>query len=216
MIRCLDIHTHHAPPQPLGIVSASPQEFRPLEGQMYSIGLHPWDVWDEPTPEQWSRLEKLAELPQVVAIGECGIDKLRGAPLFLQMIVFHRHILISEKVGKPLIIHNVKAHDQIVGLRKQLHPKQCWVVHGFRGKPTVAKMLTDAGIYLSFGEYFNADTLVEMPTEMILAETDESPRTIQQIIASLSASIGYDITERIAMNTSNFLRMGDINNLGAI
>ena len=216
MTRCLDIHTHHPAPQPLAVINANRQDFSPLENQLYSVGIHPWDTFTSPTEDDWQKFETLCRLPEVVAIGECGFDTIKGGHFFRQVLIFKRQMEISEKIGKPLIIHDVRAHDSVVGYRREYNPSQNWVVHGFRGKPTVAKMLTDAGIYLSFGEYFNADTLVEMPTEMILAETDESPRTIQQIIASLSASIGYDITERIAMNTSNFLRMGDINNLGAI
>ena len=205
MIRCLDIHTHHTAPQPLAVIAVSPADFNPMEGQLYSIGIHPWDTQMTAENVDWNEFERLASLPSVVAIGEGGVDKLRGAPLFKQLLTFKKQIEISEKIGKPLIIHDVKAHDIIVGLKNDMQPTQKWLVHGFRAKPTVAKMLTDAGIYLSFGEYFNPESLKATPANMILAETDESLLSIQEIISGLSQVMGYDLTSLIADNTSEFL-----------
>lgn len=209
MIRCLDIHTHHPVPQPYGVVNSDCENFIPIEGQFYSVGLHPWTTSQDPAPELWENLEKSATFPNVVAIGECGIDKLKGGPLFRQMLVFKRQIELSEKIRKPLIIHDVKAHDVIVGIKKDLQPRQNWVVHGFRGKPTVAKMLTDIGIYLSFGERFNEEAIRVTPPEMILAETDESALDIFTIIRGISASLGMDFTEQIVVNVSKFLGLKD-------
>ncbi|MCH5233961.1 MAG: TatD family hydrolase [Muribaculaceae bacterium] len=210
MTLCLDIHTHHPAPQPQAVVAVSFQDFQPMDGQLYSIGIHPWTTTGPmPSKEDWETFERLAQLPEVVAIGECGVDKLKGGPMFKQLIVMNKQIEISEKLHKPLIIHDVKAHDVIVGLKRDLNPSQKWLVHGFRGKPTVVKMLTDAGIYLSFGEKFNPESLPLVPKNMLLAETDESSLTIEEIIANLSASFGYDITELIAQNTQDFLLSKD-------
>lgn len=211
MIRCLDIHTHHPAPALCAVVAESIQGFEPFPGQYYSVGIHPWETVRNITPEEYRQLEKMAEKEYVVAIGECGIDKLKGGPLFRQMNLFKRHIDLSEELKKPLIIHDVKAHDVIVGLKRDLNPTQKWLVHGFRGKPSVAKMLTDAGIYLSFGEKFNPETLLSVPRNMILAETDESTLPIEEIIGNLSAVIGHDITDLIADNTSFFLFGSNIN-----
>ena len=209
MIRCLDIHTHHDCPQPYGVVDVSCENFTPNDGQFFSVGLHPWSTAHEPSPELWANMEKAATNSCVVAIGECGIDKLKGGPLFRQMLVFKRQIDLSEKLQKPLIIHDVKAHDVIVGIKKDLNPSQNWVVHGFRGKPTVAKMLTDAGIFLSFGENFNEDSLKSTPHEMILAETDESLLDIFAVIEKISKTLERNFTEQIAVNVSKFLGLND-------
>ena len=205
MIRCLDIHTHHPAPQPEAIVSSSIWDFNPIEGQLYSLGIHPWETDRSISSLDWKEFEKLAHMPQVVAIGECGVDKLKGAPLYKQLLVFNRQIELSEQLGKPLIIHDVKAHDVIVGLKRNLKPKQNWLVHGFRGKPSVAKMLTEAGIYISFGEKFNPETPATIPEDMLLAETDESPLTIEEVIAKLSLNLKKDIKESIIKNSQFFL-----------
>lgn len=201
----LDIHTHHPAPQPMGVVSVSLTDFNPRPGQAYSVGIHPWTSQKLPNAQEWEEFDKIAALPEVVAIGECGVDKLKGGPLFKQLIILNHQIELSEKLHKPLIIHDVKAHDVIVGLKRDMPITQKWVVHGFRGKPTVAKMLTDAGIYLSFGENFNPDSLPIVPRHMILAETDESLLNIEEIIKNISAAMGEDVTELIQENTKAFL-----------
>lgn len=203
----LDIHTHHPAPQPEAIISIPAGEFSPAEDQFYSVGIHPWDTMAAPTEEFWKALETAASRPDVLAIGECGVDTLKGGPMFRQLQVLKRQIELSERLGKPLIIHDVKAHDVITGLRRDLMPTQPWVIHGFRGKPTVAKMLTDAGMYLSFGEKFNAESLQQTPADRILAETDESSLSITEIITVLSTAAGRDLTEEIASNTRAVLHL---------
>lgn len=205
MTLCLDIHTHHSAPQPQGVVAVSFRNFNPIENQFYSVGIHPWESSAPMSKEDWEEFERIASLPCVVAIGECGIDKLKGGPLFKQLIVMNKQIELSEKLMKPLIIHDVKAHDVIVGLKRDLNPIQKWVIHGFRAKPTVAKMMTDAGIFISFGEKFNPETPLTVPENFLLAETDDSPLTIQEIISNLSANMGRDVTSLITANTMNFL-----------
>lgn len=207
MTQCLDIHTHHLAPQPFGVVCASISDFHQISGQLYSIGIHPWNTIANPSSEKWEMFETLAKLPCVVAIGECGIDKLRGGSLFQQILIMKRQIDISEKLNKPLVIHDVKAHDIIAAYRKKSKTTQNWVIHGFRAKPSVAKMLTDLGIYLSFGEKFNPDSLKSAPKDKILAETDESPLPIKSIISKLSEVRGEDLTEVIAENTARFLNI---------
>lgn len=203
----LDIHTHHPAPQPDAVICATPDNFMPLDGQLYSVGIHPWDTPAGISEETWKKFEEACRHPAVKAIGECGIDLVKGGPLFRQMQVMKRQIDLSEELGKPLIIHNVHAHDVIIGLKKDLKPAQQWLVHGFRGKPTVARMLTDAGIWLSFNDRFNDASVSQIPGELILAETDESDAPISDIITSLSSLRGHDMTEEIISNARRFLSL---------
>lgn len=201
----LDIHTHREAPQPKAVISCRPVEFSPVEGQLYSVGIHPWDVANGITPETWKQLEEALAHPQVVALGECGIDIPKGGALYKQMLALKKEIEMSESFGKPLILHNVKAQEMLIGIKKDMKPRQPWLVHGFRGKPTVAKMLTDAGMLLSFGERFNESTLAGLDKDLIFAETDESALSIEEIIANMSAARGEDLTPAIAANTARFL-----------
>ncbi len=176
---------------------------------LFSVGIHPWDVSPVPDADEeraWERLEALALLPNVAAIGECGIDLMRGnAPLFRQMQVMKRHVELSERAGKPLLIHDVKAHDILVGMRRDMKPSQPWAIHGFRLKAGVAEMMLRAGFMLSLGPDFNPDSLRTIPRDRLLAETDDSPVEIGTVIARLSAAAGEDLGPTIAANSAAFL-----------
>lgn len=201
----LDIHTHRSGLYPLGIEQALPDSFAPEPGQLYSLGIHPWHIPSDPT-DLLARLTELAAHPQVAMIGETGIDELKGAPMFLQNQVFAAHIALSEQLGKPLIIHCVKAYNSIVQFRKETRAQQPWIIHGFRGRPSVAQMLLRAGCYLSFGEKFNAETLRAVPREAIFAETDESALSIEEIIARLSEARGEgDLTPLLEQNYTSLV-----------
>lgn len=196
----LDIHSHRPAPYPQGIVCLDNFEVPLLEGQLYSAGIHPWNTSEAPSEETFNRLEALANDSRIAAIGECGVDLMKGGPLFRQLQILKRQIELSEKVGKPLILHCVKGADIILGLKRDLNPSQPWIIHGFRGNPRLARQLSDKGLYLSFGEKFNADTVAEMPAERILAETDESILTIEEIIGRLSTASNRDILSSVAAN----------------
>jgi hypothetical protein len=201
----LDIHTHREAPQPEAVVSVDPLDFDPVAEQLYSVGIHPWNTAEAPTEEMWRRLETAVRSDSVVTIGECGIDTLKGGPMFRQLTVMKRQIDLSERIGKPLIIHDVKAHDIITGLRRDLKPRQPWIIHGFRGKPQLASMLTAAGCFISFGEKFNPETVRSVSKEWILAETDESALSIEDIIRRLEEARGEPLLEIIAGNTDRIL-----------
>lgn len=203
-----DIHTHKAAPYPEGVVSLADLGEALLPAQCYSAGIHPWDTSAPIDETAFRRLEEVARERGVVAIGECGVDLLKGGPLYRQLQILKRQVDLSESLRKPLILHCVKAADIILGLKRDLNPSQPWVIHGFRGKPELARQLTDKGIYLSFGEKFNPDTVSMMPGNMILAETDESILTITEIIGSLSMAADRDLTQEIAANTAAVLGPG--------
>jgi TatD DNase family protein len=146
-----------------------------------SVGLHPWYINAEWKSEM-DKVHTAAAAENVLFIGETGLDKLRGADSELQEAIFIEHIRISESVGKPLIIHCVKAFDEIIALRKKMRPQQQWIIHGFRGKPQQAQQLLDNGFQLSFGEHFNADSLtLAFHRRSLWLETDESPHSIEEI-----------------------------------
>lgn len=204
----LDLHTHRSAPYPEGMISLGPSGFEPVEGQLYSVGIHPWDSMQAPSAEIIADLERVAALPCVAAIGECGYDALKGGPAFRQLQLFKKHVEISEALGKPMVFHDVKGHDIIIGLRRDLAPKQKWAVHGMRNNANVAGMLLAAGLWISFGEKFNQDALKmvlqEWP-ERLLVETDESQLSIEEIISNISATAGRDLTELLEKNTKEFL-----------
>lgn len=206
-----DLHSHREPPYPEGVLSFRVGELPEADafpGQVYSAGFHPWDFPGSGFPGEadYAALERALARPDVVAAGECGIDIPKGGLLAFQRIAFARQAELAEKARKPLIIHCVKAHDHIIAMRRDLKPAVNWAIHGFRSKPSIAKMLLDAGLWLSFGPQFNAESVRITPRDRLLAETDESGRPIAEVIAALSEAYGEPLEETIATNLRRFLQ----------
>lgn len=126
--------------------------------------------------------------PGVAAIGETGLDKLQGADIDTQIKVLTKHVELSEELRLPLILHVVKAYNDIITLRGLVKPSQRWIVHGFRGKPELARQLLDHGFDLSLGEHFNPATAAIIPDSRLHFETDESTLPISTIAARINAA----------------------------
>lgn len=167
-----DFHTHT--PKPGAIVNLDPTdpEARMLPGLIYSAGIHPWNA-AAATPDVIDRLEALARSPQVVAIGETGLDTLRGPAIDIQEHLFRLHIALASRLNTPIIIHCVRAWDRLLAVRRESPPVPAWIIHGFRGKPQQARQLVAAGFFLSFGHRYNPESWAATPPDRRLVESDE-------------------------------------------
>lgn len=159
-------------------------------------GIHPWqtDEFFSAKEEGVGLLCPKESLSEVLAIGECGLDALRGGPMERQEELFRQHVRLSEEVRKPLVIHCVKALDQLLRLRKELRPTMPWMLHGFRGKQQQLRSLLDAGLYISFGSHFNEESLRLCPMERLLLETDEDTlHPIREIYNNVACVRGISV-----------------------
>ena len=96
-----DIHTHRSmEADGFRIINCSPDAFAPCPGQWYSVGIHPWSLRGDIPQEVWERLQAAVTHPQVLAIGEAGLDKLTDASMALQETVFIRQAKMADAVGK--------------------------------------------------------------------------------------------------------------------
>ena len=193
----LDIHTHKAEPVSAGkaIINRKLATDALCEGYFYSAGIHPWDLTEFDTERRLECLrEQLAE-KQLVAVGEAGLDKLAAAPMQLQVAVFKEQVELSEKYRLPLIIHCVKAMEELLAVKKEFRPVQPWIWHGFRGKPQQARQLMENGMYLSFGEHYPEQTVRTMPVDRMFLETDDSPVDIEEVLHRVARTRGTDVEE---------------------
>lgn len=175
----IDFHTHNL--QTKHAIINIPKEwllqptlFAPQDDAYYSVGIHPW--WTEKRAEIEKMLHNMPQLlshKQVIAVGECGLDALRGAPLTEQTDVFKAQIAMAEAAQLPVTLHVVRCFDRILQLHKLLHPTTQWTVHGFKGKPTLAQQLLHAGINLSFGLRRNEESWQITPPHRRYVESDE-------------------------------------------
>ncbi len=183
MLPYLDIHTHSLDAGPGAIINLPFGADIPAEGA-FSMGIHPWDTGAASVADI-DLLAERAKSDRIVAIGECGIDALRGAPIERQKEIFLIQADLSETLRKPLIIHAVRTHAIIAELRRSLKPSQRWIIHGFRGKPQLARQLLAAGCDISLGEHFNPDVPPIVPKGRLYAETDCSAMPIERIRAMI-------------------------------
>lgn len=166
-------------------------------GKFYSVGVHPWYM--DSTRFSFDEVERMARLPQVVAVGECGLDKNVTAvtPLDRQADLLMRHIELSESICKPLLLHVVGAWDRLLALKERYRPLQPWIIHGFRGKPQLAASLIARGFYLSYGEKFNPDAVIVTPADRMLVESDESVLSADTIASRLPVTPDPDLAFRL-------------------
>jgi TatD DNase family protein len=132
--------------------------------------------------EVLAELESLASSPKVVAIGETGLDYYRDwSPREVQREWFLAHIALARSVGKPVMIHDREAHEDILAILADEGP---WppgsvIFHCFSGDAQMAARCAEAGYVMSFAgnvTFKNAASLraaaSAAPPELILAETD--------------------------------------------
>lgn len=186
----IDVHTHHSDSiNPFAVRSLMLDEmeefFAADKNEFCSVGIHPWDVHSLRS-DVLDKIELWAADARVKAIGECGLDKNSQASIKEQAYFFERQISISEKLSKPMIIHCVAAFNEVIALRKRIKPQQIWIIHGFRGKPQMAKQLLDAGFALSYGEHYNPQSVELTPMDKLCIETDEGKKPIEQIYKEIA------------------------------
>lgn len=211
-----NFHTHHEDSVPCLLNSRVEDVQAVGSSKVCSVGLHPWDVGED-YERKLSVLRCVAGCDNVWALGECGMDKVRGGAFPLQIEAFKAQVDIAEEVCKPLVIHCVKAFDELLAIRKELLAKyknigiepQPWVVHGFRGKPQMAKQMMTKGIMLSFGHQYNIETLRYAYEQAMLhsrgegeslittcpffLETDDLRLSVRQIYEQVGRHLGVDV-----------------------
>ena len=183
-----------------------------------AIAVHPTEI-DGLDEDGYRVLEELAGDRRVVAVGETGLDYYwdRTDPA-AQQEHFRRHIDLAKRVGKPLMIHDRDAHDDVLRiLREEGAPDQV-VFHAFSGDVTMARVCVDAGYVLSFPgviTFKNAPQLraaaAVVPVDHVLVETDapfltphpyrgrpNAPRLLPLTVHGLAAAIGIEPDELCA------------------
>ena len=128
-----------------------------------------------------AEIDALAGRPEVVAVGETGMDTFRTGPegARAQEESFRRHIAIAKKHGKALMIHDREAHEDVLRILEEEGAPERVVFHCFSGDAEMAKVCAEHGYFMSFAgnvTFASAEPLREAarvaPAESILVETD--------------------------------------------
>lgn len=206
----VNIHTHHPDASASTVIHSLYRDFEQARlEQACSIGLHPWYLEPDTAANELERLAVLAVLPQVYAIGECGLDKNSPTDPAFQEDIFARHVGLAKQVNKPLIVHCVRAFDELLRVLKRHPGHPSVIIHGFNRKWTVARPLLDAGCYLSFGTALlrsetARETFRQVPGDRYFLETDDDPTPVRDVYAAAAALKNIPEAQVISAVANNF------------
>lgn len=216
----INIHTHHPVIaegifELVNLLPADTVSEQPRNNVWFSSGMHPWHLLQADAEYEFEKLERLVlRHKRVIAVGEAGLDKICKTDWSVQEYWFEKQIELSEKAQKPLIIHCLKAYNEILSFRKKTQPSQAWIIHGFNSSKQQALDLIDHGCYLSIGDLLLNKTskiqqiLPELPLENIFLETDDEPElAIETIYLAVAKAMKIHPKELRPKIKANFERV---------
>ncbi|MFB6421913.1 MAG: metal-dependent hydrolase [Candidatus Malihini olakiniferum] len=196
----------------------------------YSCGVHPLN---QDVAYDYAELRQLASNPEVVAIGETGLDyHYQKETKQQQKDSFREHIRIGCELNKPIIVHTRSARRDTLDILKEERIKQCdGVLHCFTEDIATARTLLNMGFYISFSgivtfrnSYELHDIARFVPLDRLLVETDSpwlspvpfrgkenQPAYVLNIAECLSMLKGIDLLQFAVITTENFSRLFHIN-----
>lgn len=212
----IDIHTHDevaSVPGTFSVINLMAHEAdRPgnISSAAWTFGIHPWFLTELTHELQMKAVYEAAGNPSVIAIGEAGFDKLRGPSAELQRKAFEEQVTIAGEYNKPVIIHCVRAWEELFRAYKRLKPVLPWLVHGFRGNKDLAAQLISKNMFLSFWFDFiirpEASELIRsLPENRIFLETDGSGVDIRDIYLKVSADLEITVDKFKRIIYKNFV-----------
>lgn len=193
-----------------------------------AIGIHPHDA-GKITPDFWPALERMANDPRVVGIGETGLDYFYDhSPRQVQREVFEAFLRLAAAVQRPVICHVRDAHEDAVAvLRAGPIPEGGGVIHCFTGNVDDARKYLDLGMYLSFSgviTFKKADDVRQAaafaPDDRVMVETDSpylapiphrgkrnEPAFVAQSLEALARVRGVSLARAAEVTTANAFRL---------
>lgn len=145
-----------------------------------AVGVHPHDA-TEINDAALAKLRTMLSHPKVVALGEIGLDYYRDrSPREIQREAFRQQIRLAREVGKPIIVHDRDAHDEVIQTLKEEDAAEVGgILHCFSGDLNMAKQCLELGFYLSFTGTITypkneevREIIKEIPIDRMLVETD--------------------------------------------
>ena len=158
------------------------EQAKRYENMYTAIGIHPSDTrFLSDIDSELDDIEALIRDPEnkCVCLGEIGLDyHYDGTDKEKQMEYFERQMLLAEKLGLPVCIHDREAHADVMDVIRR-HPNVKGILHSFSGSAEMALELVKLGYYISFSgtlTFTNArkprEVAAVLPRDRVLIETD--------------------------------------------
>jgi len=145
-----------------------------------TVGVHPHHA-SEFTATRTAELEELARQPEVVAVGECGLDYFRNfSPREAQQRAFHRQLELAARIGKPVFLHQRDAHAEFAAILGEHASAWRGVAHCFTGSQQELDCYLGLGLAIGITGWICderrgahlAALMPRIPPERLLLETD--------------------------------------------
>lgn len=209
-MKLIDLHTHRVKDEgDIQILNIFAQELTDAESDFpFSVGLHPWHIGQVNLQKCFEAIEASMRQKNMLAVGECGLDRSIATDFELQKYCFTQQIQIAEKHNKPLIIHCVRAYSDLQNLKKETRSEIPWIIHGYNGNLVTILSLIKQGFYFSVGESLlkNESKLIvfqSIPVERLFLETDAQDISIHKVYQLAMQLLNMDkkmLTEIISNN----------------
>lgn len=181
------------------------------------MGVHPWKLGTrEENNASLAIVQEALEFDHVLFVGECGLDKVSAADYDEQKRVFTAQATMAEEFGMPLIIHSVRAYNEIIEIHKRLLPTVPWILHGYTGSWEMTVQLTGKGFLFSFGKHLlnpktkAYESFKGLPAAEIFLETDDYNGPISDIYEVASGIRDIPVPELKEVIWKNFNRLENV------
>lgn len=230
-IHCQQLSPAACYTQPCVIPAVTADDWSPLLDQWartgwrwLALGVHPQHAasWNEALRQ---RLKGLLLRPEVVAVGEVGLDgRLKGGQAEQEMAL-RQQLQLAVAVEKPVVLHAVRCFDRLLPLLDQEQVARVGgIVHGFSGSVELAEQLWRRGLAIGVGRLMLnprarrlAEVVSTLPAEALVLETD-APWTggpevgndwiaaLRAIAAVVAEARGWSLEQVAAITTANSCR----------
>lgn len=187
MAKYIDIHTHNPREDVLSPTMA---------------GVHPWLAESG---------VGLPDFSQCDIIGETGLDYACEVDRELQKSLFRRHLEAATKANKPVVLHVVRAVDDVLKILDEYSALRGVIFHGFIGSWQQAERCIERGYYLSFGPRSlgspkTCEVIAKMPQNLLFCETDaeHDKGNIEEVYREVAELRGVDIEGLITSIEENY------------
>ena len=190
-------------------------------GVWSTAGIHPHAA--DRAAEGLARVRELLEEPEVVAVGETGLDyHYDNAPRDAQRSSFEAHLALAAETGKPVVVHSRDSDDDVIAMIRAAGPDVRGVLHCFAGTPALFEAGVDLGWFVSFSglltfpSYATKELAARVPADRLLIETDapylapvphrgrrNEPAHVVEVARAVAALTGESVEEVAARTTAN-------------
>jgi TatD DNase family protein len=211
----INIHTHaQLYDAKIELVNLTPDASE--KTNFYSYGLHPNELSKANCDEKLEALRRVVYEKRCLAVGECGLDKLSSVDFELQEEIFIEQIKLANQVKKPLIIHCVKAFNELMNCLNLNDNSVPVIIHGFNNNENIARVIMQQGYYFSFGkallgyESNAAKAIIQVGRKKFFLETDSADISIKYIYRKASELLRIDeeiLQEQLMSNFENVFNL---------